>query len=73
MHFTKHKGASPIIYWTHYIKTCLVGLSFENADELLKIVRGVLSGIKRVSLRAVFVEWMERLRTCIVTHRGSVE
>jgi hypothetical protein len=50
------------------IKGCLAGLSFENSDELLERVRRVLRGIEKVTLRAVFLEWMERLRKCIITN-----
>jgi hypothetical protein len=51
----------------------MVGLSFENADELLERVRGVLRGIEKVTLRAVFLEWMERLRKCLATNQEYVE
>jgi hypothetical protein len=56
-----------------YIKGYLGGLSFENADELLESVRGVLRMIEKVTLHAVFLEWMERLRKCIVTNGEYVE
>jgi hypothetical protein len=51
----------------------LAGLSFENADELLERVQGVLRGIAKVTLRAVFLEWTERLRKCIPTDGEYVE
>jgi histone-lysine N-methyltransferase SETMAR len=56
-----------------YIKGCLAGLSFENADELLESVRDGLGGFKKVVSQAVFFEWRERLRKCIVTNGKSVE
>jgi hypothetical protein len=42
------------------------GLSFENPEELLAV-------IEKVTLRAVFLEWVERLRKCIVTNGECVE
>jgi hypothetical protein len=50
-----------------YIKRCLTGLSFEDANQLLAAVEGVLEGIEKVTLQAVFLEWMDRLRKCITT------
>jgi hypothetical protein len=37
-----------------YVKRCLPGLSFEDADQLLAAVEGVLKGIEKVTLQAVF-------------------
>jgi hypothetical protein len=42
-------------YLFGYVKRCLAGLSFEDADQLLATVEGVL-------------EWMDRLRKCIATN-----
>jgi hypothetical protein len=39
-----------------YVKRCLAGLSFEDADQLLAAVEGVLEGIEKVTLQAVFLE-----------------
>jgi hypothetical protein len=41
------------------IKRCLAGLSFEDADQLLAAVEGVLEGIEKLTLQAVFLDWMD--------------
>jgi hypothetical protein len=56
-----------------YLKRCLAGFLFENADELLERVWGVLSDIEKVSLQVVFLEWMEQLRKYIATNGEDVE
>jgi hypothetical protein len=48
--------APPDFYLFGYIKRCLVGLSFEDADQLLAAVKGVLERIEKVTLHAVFLE-----------------
>jgi hypothetical protein len=48
-----------------YVKWCLAGLSFEDPDQLLTAVEGVLKGIEKMTLQAVFLKWMDRLRKCI--------
>jgi histone-lysine N-methyltransferase SETMAR len=55
-------------YLLGYVKRCLAGLSFENADQLLAAVDGALECIEKVTLQAVFLEWMDRLRKCIATN-----
>jgi hypothetical protein len=50
------------------VKRCLAGLSFEDADLLLAEVEGVLEGIEKVTLQAVFLEWLDRLRKCIAAN-----
>jgi hypothetical protein len=55
------------------VKRCLAGLSFEDADQLLAAVEGVLDGIEKVTLQAVFLEWMDRLRECIATNGEHTE
>jgi histone-lysine N-methyltransferase SETMAR len=42
------------------VKRCLAGLSFEDADQLLAAVGGVREGIRKVTLQAIFLEWMVR-------------
>jgi hypothetical protein len=37
-------------YLFGYVKRCLAGLSFEDADQLLAAVEGVLEGIEKVTL-----------------------
>jgi hypothetical protein len=58
-------------YLSWYVKRCLAGLSFEDADQLLAAVEGVLEGIENVTLQAVFLEWMDRFGKCIAT-KGSI-
>jgi hypothetical protein len=55
------------------VKRCLAGLSFEDADQLLAAVEGVLEGIQKVTLQAVFLEWMNRLRKCTGTNGEYTE
>jgi hypothetical protein len=42
-----------------HVKRCLAGLSFENADQLLAAMEGVLEGIEKVTGQTVFLEWMD--------------
>jgi hypothetical protein len=56
-----------------YVKRCLADLSFEDADQLLAAVEGILEGIEKVTLRAVFLEWMDRLRKCPITDGEHTE
>jgi hypothetical protein len=58
-------------YFFGYVKKCFAGLSFENADQLLAAVEGVLGAIGKVTLQVVFLEWMDRMRKCIATN-GSI-
>jgi histone-lysine N-methyltransferase SETMAR len=60
-------------YLFQYVKRCLAGLSFEDADQLLVAVEGVLEGIEKVTLPTVFLEWMDRLRKCIATNEEYTE
>jgi hypothetical protein len=55
------------------VKTCLTGLSSEDADQLLAAVEGLLEGLEKVTLQAVFLEWMDRLRKCIATNEEDTE
>jgi hypothetical protein len=55
------------------VKRCLAGLWFEDANQLLAAVEDVLEGIEKVTLQAVFPEWMDRLRKCIVTNGEYTE
>jgi hypothetical protein len=55
------------------VKRCLAGLSFEDGDQFLASVKGVLEGIEKVTLQAVFLEWMERLRKCIAPNGEHIE
>jgi hypothetical protein len=52
-------------YLFGYIKRCLAGLSFEDANQLLAAVESIFEGIEKVTLHVVFLEWMDRLRKCI--------
>jgi hypothetical protein len=55
------------------VKKCLPGLSFEDADQLLAAVEGVLAGTEKVTWHAVFLEWMDRSRKCIATNGEYTE
>jgi hypothetical protein len=65
--------AASDFYHFGYVKRCLAGLSFEDADQLLAAVEGVLEGIEKVILQAVFLEWMDRLKKCIATNGEYTE
>jgi hypothetical protein len=56
-----------------YVKERPVGLSFEDAYQLPAAVEGVLEGIEHVTLQAVFLEWMDRLRKDIATNGEYTE
>jgi hypothetical protein len=45
-------------YLFGYVKRCLAGFPFEDADQLLAAVEGVREGIDKVTLQAVFLDWM---------------
>jgi histone-lysine N-methyltransferase SETMAR len=55
-------------YLFGYVKICLACFSFEDADQLLAAVKGVLEGIEKVTLQAAFLEYMDRLRKYITTN-----
>jgi histone-lysine N-methyltransferase SETMAR len=48
-----------------YVKGCLADHSFESTDALFGVVQGILEAIEKVTLQAVFLDWMERLWKCI--------
>jgi hypothetical protein len=54
-------------YLFEYVKRCLADFSFEDADQFLAAVEGVLEGIEKVTLQAVFLAWMDRSGKSIVT------
>jgi hypothetical protein len=60
-------------YLFMYVKKCFAGLSFEDADQLLAAVEGVPESIEKVTLQAVFLEWMDRLRKCITSNGEYTE
>jgi histone-lysine N-methyltransferase SETMAR len=60
-----HDLAPSNFYLFGYVKRRLAGLSFQDADHLLVAVEGVLKGIGKMMLQAVFLEWMDRLRKFI--------
>jgi hypothetical protein len=55
------------------VKRCLAGLSFENANQLLAAVDGAPEDIEKVTLQAVFLEWIDRLKKCIATNGEYTE
>jgi hypothetical protein len=60
-------------YLFGYIKKCFTGLSFEDADQLLAAIEGVLEGIENVTLQAIFLEWMDGLRKYITSNGEYTE
>jgi hypothetical protein len=75
MQSTPHPLYSPDLapsdfYFFGCVKKYLAGLSFDDADQLLAAVEGVLAGIEKVILQTVFLEWMNRFRKCITTTGG---
>jgi histone-lysine N-methyltransferase SETMAR len=54
-------------------KRCLVGLSFEDGDQPLAAVEGVLEDIEKVTLQVVFLEWMDGFRKCIAINGEHTE
>jgi histone-lysine N-methyltransferase SETMAR len=78
MKLTLHPPYSPDLapsdfYLFEYVKRRLGGVSFEDADQLLAAVEGVLEGIEKVTLQAVFLEWTDGLRTCITPNGKYTE
>jgi hypothetical protein len=65
--------ASSHIYLFWYVKRYLAGLSLEDANQLLAAVEGVLEGTEKVTLQAVFLEWMDQLRKGIATNGEFTE
>jgi hypothetical protein len=51
-----------------HVKNRLAGASFANADELFEVMMIVLGEITKVILEAMFLDWMDQLRRCIVTN-----
>jgi hypothetical protein len=47
--------------------------AFDDADQLLAAVEGLLEGSEKVTLQAVFLDWMDRLTKCIVTNGEYTE
>jgi hypothetical protein len=56
-----------------HVNRCLAGLSFEDADQLLPAGEGVLEGIEKVTLQAVFLEWPDQLRKSIAINGEHTE
>jgi hypothetical protein len=55
------------------VKRCLAGLSFEDVDQLLAAIEGILEDIEKVTLQVVFLEWMDLLRKCIAINGEYTE
>jgi hypothetical protein len=73
MKLTPHPPYSPDLapsdfYLFGHVKRCLAGLPFDDADRLLATIEGFIEGIEKVTLQAIFLEWMDRLRKCITTN-----
>jgi hypothetical protein len=78
MKLARHPSYSPDLtpsdfYLFGYVKRCLAGLWFEDSDQLLAAVEGVLEGIEKVTLQAVFLEWMDRLKKYITINGEHAE
>jgi histone-lysine N-methyltransferase SETMAR len=65
--------ATSDFYLFGHVKRCLAGLSFEDADQLLTAVEGILEGIEKVTLQAVLLEWMDRLKKYIAINGEYTE
>jgi hypothetical protein len=64
MNSAPHPPCSPDLapsdfYLFGYVKKCFAGLSFEDAYQLIAAVEGVLEGIEKVTLQAVFLGWID--------------
>jgi hypothetical protein len=73
-----HPPSSPDLtpsdfYLFGHVKRCLAGLSFEDADQFLAAVKDILADIEKLTLQAVFLEWIDRLRKCITTNGEYTE
>jgi hypothetical protein len=60
--------ASSDFYLFGYVERCLAGFSFEDVDQLLTAVEGVLERAEKATLQAVFLEWVDGLRKYIATN-----
>jgi hypothetical protein len=60
-------------YFFGDVKRYLAGLSFEDADQPLATVEGVLESIEQMTLQVVFLKWMDRFRKCIATNGEYIE
>jgi hypothetical protein len=56
-----------------YIKSRLVGASFEEPDQLLQVIGVILQSIEKATLERMFQEWMDRLAQCCVAAGSLVE
>jgi transposase len=53
-----------------YLKDMLQRQHFEDADQLFNVIMALTGTLENVTLQRVFLEWMKRLRKCIVTNSG---
>jgi hypothetical protein len=60
-------------YFAGYVSHCLRGQSFEAADEHFSSIEALSRGVEKLTLNAVFLEWMERLEQCTATKSDYVE
>jgi hypothetical protein len=67
-------GITPFdFYLFNRVKEYLADCSFIGAEGLFEAVRGVIDSIETVTLQAVFLGWMDRLRMYIQTNSDSTE
>jgi hypothetical protein len=58
-------------YLFGYVKRCLAGLSFEDADQLLAAAEGFLEGMEKVTLQTAFSSgWTDQGNVSLPT--GSI-
>jgi histone-lysine N-methyltransferase SETMAR len=73
MKLAPHTAYSPDLapsdfYLFRHVSIYFVGLSFEDADQILASLEHILEGIEKVTLQAVFLEWIDRLKKCITVN-----
>jgi hypothetical protein len=60
-------------YLFGHVKGCLAGHAFMDSEEPFEAVRAALGSIEKVTLQALFLESMDRLRKCIQTNGEYTE
>jgi hypothetical protein len=78
MKWTPHPLYSPELapsdfYLFDYVKVCLAGNAFDDADELFGAIQRILENIEKVMLQVFFIDWIERLEKYITTNGEYVE
>jgi hypothetical protein len=55
------------------VRRQLSGCFFDDADDLLTAVQGILGGFEKPALIRVFDKWVKRLEQYIMTRRKGIE